>query len=361
MRLGWGKTGNQEFPSGASRNRYVFEAQAIRQANFGNPDLRWESSATINAGIDFAFFQNRLSGSVDYFRKMTTDALFEQTLAQPAPAGRIWVNLDGEIINEGVELALTGNIVGNENWNWNLSANATYLENRVSGLLGYYETAALRGQGFSGVLGQRMVSGQPLNVWYLAQFEGIDPTTGMSMYRGLDGTVSTSIDPALNKFYVGSPNPKYLLGISTDVTYKRFTATINTHGAFGHYLFNNTMATVLGVNNMSNRNIAKTVFDREAGESTSNSAAPSTRYLEKGDFLKLSNLTLSYNVGNIGRGIRNLNVSLTGQNLLVFKGYNGFDPEVNTDGSTDDIPSLGIEYLPYPPARTFLLGLNFSL
>ncbi|RQP14873.1 MAG: SusC/RagA family TonB-linked outer membrane protein, partial [Parapedobacter sp.] len=132
-------------------------------------------------------------------------------------------------------------------------------------------------------------------------------------------------------------------------------------GAFGHYLFNNTMATVLGVNNLSNRNIAEKVFDTQLGESTSNSAAPSTRYLEKGDFLKLSNLTLSYNVGNIGRAIRNLNVSLTGQNLFVFTGYSGFDPEVNTDGTANDIPSLGIEYIPYPPARTFLLGLNFSL
>src|SRR5690606_34225145 len=140
-----------------------------------------------------------------------------------------------------------------------------------------------------------------------------------------------------------------------------FTATINMHGAFGHYLFNNTKATVLGVNNLSNRNIAKAVFDREAGESTSNSAAPSTRYLEKGDFLKLSNMSISYNVGNVGPAIRNLNISLTGQNLLVFTKYGGFDPEVNTDGTTDGIPSLGIEYIPYPPARTFLLGLNFSL
>ncbi len=78
------------------------------------------------------------------------------------------------------------------------------------------------------------------------------------------------------------------------------------------------------------------------------------------DFLKLSNLTLSYNVGNLG-GFRNVNVSLTGQNLFVFTGYNGFDPEVNTDGASGGIPSLGIEYLPYPSARTFLLGVNFSL
>src|SRR5690606_28857811 len=101
-------------------------------------------------------------------------------------------------------------------------------------------------------------------------------------------------------------------------------------------------------------------FNWELRESTSNSAAPSTRYWEKGDFLKLSNSSLSYNVGNLG-GIRNVNMSLTGQNLFVLTGYNGFDTEGNSDGATHAIPSLGIEYLPYPPARTFLLGLNFSL
>lgn len=364
LRLGWGQTGNSEFPSGASRDRYVFPVanpQSIVQTNYGNPDLRWESSTTINAGIDFGLFRNRLSGSIDYFRKVTTDALFEQTLAQPAPGGRIWVNLDGEIVNEGVELALQGNVIGNDDWNWSLGVNATFLENNVTGLLGYYETAQLRGQGFSGVLGQRMVSGQPLNVWYLARFEGIDPATGMSRYQALDGTIGTDVDPAQNKFYQGSPNPKQLLGISTDVSYKRLTATINMHGAFGHYLFNNTAATVLGVVNLSNRNIGRNFFDTQANESTSNSAAPSSRYLERGDFLKLSNATLSYNVGNIGSGIKNLNVSITGQNLLVFTGYTGFDPEVNTDGALDGVPSLGIEYLPFPPARTFLLGINFSL
>src|SRR5690606_8442441 len=122
-------------------------------------------------------------------------------------------------------------------------------KNSVSGLPGFYETATLRGQGFSNVVGQRMVSGQPLNVWYLAIFEGIDPATGLSQYRNSEGEVGTDVDPAQNKFYVNSPNPKTLLGISTDVTYKKFSVSVNFNGAFGHYLFNNTLATVLGINN----------------------------------------------------------------------------------------------------------------
>lgn len=367
LRLGWGRTGNSAFPSGASRDRFTFGAQSITQANFGNPDLKWESSETLNAGIDFSLFTNRLSGSLDYFHKKTTDALFESTIAQPAPpSGKLWVNLPGEVLNKGFELSLTGAVISQEDWHWNITANGTYIQNNVSGLTGYYSTAALRGQGFSGVLGQRMVNGQPLNVWYLAKYAGIDPTTGTSMYQALDGTVGVpsvnpSYDPALNKFYVGSPNPKYLLGISTDVTYKKLTATFNMNGAFGHYLFNNTMATVLGLSNLPGRNVGNVYFNPNVNESVSNSASASTRYLEKGDYMKMSNITLSYRVGNIGNAIKNLNISLTGQNLFVLTGYNGFDPEVNTDGSNSGIPSLGIEYLPYPPARSLLLGVNFSL
>ncbi|MBE8719584.1 SusC/RagA family TonB-linked outer membrane protein [Sphingobacterium pedocola] len=361
LRLGWGKTGNQEFPSGASLNRFVFANQSVSQANYGNDDLKWETSTTVNLGIDFAVLNNRLYGSIDYFNKKTTDALFEQTLAQPAPAGRIWVNLDGEIVNKGIEIALTGTIVQNDNWTWDLTGNATFLKNSVSGLVGYYETGALRGQGFSGVLGQRMVNDQPLNVWYLASYEGIDPQTGMSMYLGQDGSISSANDPAINKFYMNSPNPTTLLGISTNVNYKKIALAANMNGAMGHYLFNNTAATTLGLSNLSSRNIGSSFFNTDVKESTSNSAAPSTRFLEKGDYLKMANLTLSYNVGNIGNTLKNFNVSVTGQNLFIITKYTGFDPEVNTDGANNGIPSLGIEYLPYPPSRNILLGVNFSL
>ncbi|WP_300599378.1 SusC/RagA family TonB-linked outer membrane protein [Niabella sp.] len=361
LRAGWGRTGNQEFPSGASRDRFTFTSQTITQVNFKNPDLKWETSSTLNAGIDFGLFDNRVSGSVDVFDKKTKDALFERTLAGMAPAGRIWVNLDGEVENKGIELALSGDLVRNSTITWNLGVNATFLKNNVTGLPGYYETGALRGQGFSGVLGQRMVNNQPLNVWYLAKFAGIDPSTGMSMYESLNGTAASNVDPAINKFYLGSPNPTKLLGLSTLFTYKKFSASVNMNGAFGHYLFNNTLATVLGMNNLPTRNISSDLFNKSIKESTSNSAAPSNRYLEKGNYLKLSNATLRYNIGNIGSTIRNLSISLTGQNLLVFTKYRGFDPEVNTDGAVNGVPSLGIEYLPYPPARSFLLGVNFSL
>ncbi|HKH62721.1 MAG TPA: TonB-dependent receptor, partial [Flavitalea sp.] len=351
FRLGWGKTGNQEFPSGASLNRFGFGQQTISQSNYGNEDLKWESSTTTNVGIDFSLFSDRLFGSVDYFHKKTEDVLFEQNIVQPAPGGKIWINLPGYVLNTGVEITLTGNVLRKSDMNWNIGTNVSFLDNTVSGLAGFYETGELRGQGFSDVRGQRLIAGQPLNVWYLRRFEGLDKATGQSIYTDGGNTL----------YYSGSPNPKTLLGVFTDFSYKKWTATINMNGTFGHYLFNNTAASVLGIGNLGTRNIAADLIGGDIKEAISNAPAPSTRNLEKGNYVKLANASIGYRVGNIGKSIRNLYISLTGQNLFVITNYKGFDPEVNTEGGVDGIPSLGIEYIPYPSARTVQLGINFTL
>ena len=352
LRLGWGETGNQEFPSGASLNRFQFGQQSISQSNYGNADLVWESSATTNAGIDFSILNDRLSGSIDYFYKKTTDVLFEQNIVQPAPGGKIWINLDGYVLNKGVEITLYWNALRSQDMSLNFGGNVSFLQNSVEGLAGFYETGELRGQGFSDVRGQRVVAGQPLNVWYLRQFEGLDKNTGQSIYTDQGNTL----------FYSGSPNPKTLLGFSVDYTYKKWTATINMNGTFGHYIFNNTAASVLGIGNLGTRNIAKELLGGDIKESIANAPAPSTRNLEKGNYLKMANATIAYRVGNLGKsGIRNVNLFLTGQNLFVITDYTGFDPEVNTEATFGGIPSLGVEYIPYPSSRTITFGVNFSL
>lgn len=351
LRASWGRTGNQEFPSGASLNRFGFGQQSISQSNYGNEDLKWETSTTTNAGVDFSLFDNRISGSVDYFYKKTTDVLFEQNIVQPAPGGKIWVNLPGYVLNDGWEVSLSAAVIRTSDMNWNIGGNASFLHNTVEGLAGFYETGELRGQGFSDVRAQRVVSGQPLNVWYLRRFEGIDKGTGQSIYTDGGNTL----------FYSGSPNPKMLLGLNTDFTYKKFTATVNMNGTFGHYIFNNTAATVLGIGNLGTRNIAKDIIGGDVMEAISNAPAPSTRNLEKGNYLKMANASIGYSVGNIGKTFRNVYISLTGQNLFVITNYSGFDPEVNTDAGFGGIPSLGVEYVPYPSARTIQLGVNFQL
>ena len=351
LRLSWGQTGNQEFPSGASLNRFGFGQQTISQLNYGNEDLKWETSTSSNVGIDFSILNNKLSGSVDYFYKKTTDVLFEQNIVQPAPGGKIWVNLPGNVVNNGVEISLNASVISKKDLNWNIGGNASFLHNEVNGLAGFYQTGALQGQGFSNVLGQRVVAGQPLNVWYLRKFEGLDKATGQSIYADNGNTL----------YYVGSPNPKMLLGIFTDLSYKKFTAAINMNGTFGHYLYNNTAASVLGIGNLGTRNIAKNILGGSVMEAISNAPAPSTRNLEKGNYLKMANASIGYRVGNIGKNFRDVYISITGQNLFVITKYTGFDPEVSTDADANGIPSIGVEYVPYPSARTFQIGVNFSL
>jgi len=119
----------------------------------------------------------------------------------------------------------------------------------------------------------------------------------------------------------------------------------------------------MSVTNISNiiggRNIASNLLNN--GESTANAITPTTRFLEKGDYLKLGNATINYNLGNIGKAIKNANIYLSGNNLFVITKYTGFDPEVNIDKTLNGIPSLGVDYIGYPTARTIIVGVNFSL
>ncbi len=353
LRASWGQTGNQEFPAGASIKR-VGIGQGANQVvqNFTNPDLKWETNTMTNVGIDFGFIDNRLTGSAEWFQRNTEDPIFARDVVAPGPAaGQVWSNLPATVANSGFEFSLNYGLIRNSNMQWNIGGNIAFLKNEIKDLNGAYETGALSGQGISGATSQRMVSGQPLNVYYLRQFEGIDKTTGQSQYTDDGNTL----------FYSGSPNPKRIYGITSDFTYNKFFAIMNMNGAAGQLLYNNTANSVLVIGNIGTRNISQALFDGGGVESAANPIAPSTRYLEKGDYLKLANLTVGYRLGSLGKAFKNVTVSLTGQNLFVITKFSGFDPEVNVDKSINGIPSRGIEYIPYPSARTVLLGINFGL
>jgi len=134
---------------------------------------------------------------------------------------------------------------------------------------------------------------------------------------------------------------------------------------FGQKIYNNTLNNVINVGSINGgRNIALSVLNAPVKESLSNPVTSSSRFIENGSYLKMANASLSYSIGNVTKWIKGVNVFVTGQNLFVITKYTGFDPEVNNDegaGTNNSIPSLGIEYQPYPSSRTFTLGLNFSL
>jgi iron complex outermembrane receptor protein len=350
LRVGWGITGNQEFPAGAAQEQYTLNANGgASLSNVANPNLKWESSKQLNAGIDYAFFNGRMYGSIDYFNKNTTNLLFNFPAIQPAPASNYWINLPANVINKGFEFVLRGDVVSTKDFTWDLGVNATFLRNELRNYDGPpVLTGSISGQGVSNAYAQRLVNNRPLNSFYIREFEGFDDN-GQGIYK----------DNGNSQYFIGQPNPKTMMGIITSFRYKNWSLNANAHGAFGYDIYNNTANTVLPIGNLGSRNIAaKLVGTKEA---LSNPITVSSRYLEKGNFLKMDNITLSYRVGNLGKVIKGASVYVTGQNLFIITKYSGFDPEVNTDKNINGVTSMGIEYSPYPTARNFIAGINFSL
>ncbi len=354
LRVGWGQTGNQNFPAGAAVDRYRYSSNgSLSVVNFANPDLKWETLESTNAGIDFTILNNRLSGSIDIFTKKTKDPLFPGTLPAPAPSGIIWENLPGFITNKGGELTLDAKIIQKNNVTWTLGGNLTYVKNKFVyspiGASPLVLTGQLNGKGTSATWVQAIANEQPIDVFFLREFHGFDKD-GFAI---TDGFAS----------YAGDPNPHFTVGISSELDYKKFSLQLNMHGAYDYFIYNNTLQSVTGLGFITNgSNISKQLINTP--ENIANPVSASTRYMQKGDFMKLGNLTVRYNVGNIGRTFKNLNVYVSGYNVFVITKYKGFDPEVNVskvDFFGTGIPSIGIDYVGYPSIRTFTFGINFSL
>lgn len=359
IRAGYGKTGNQDFPSGSSQQRFVYRTPSkagdpIPQVgiNNQNDNLKWQEDKQTNVGVDFGLLGNKLTGSIDYFNKTTKDLLYPQTAFAPAEQGNVitWKNLNGEIINKGLEMNLNANIIEKDNLSWSLGGNLTYIKNTVKNLNDLIKTGSLSGQGLSDVTTEVIQNGLPLFAMVTRQYNGL-AANGFSLYT----------DDGFTKYYVGNPNPKFIMGLSTNLRYKKLSFTANFNGAFGQSIYNNTANSVLAISNLGNRNVSSALLNSPIQESLANPIAASSRYIEKGDYVKLANATINYNVGNIGKAIKSLNIYINGQNLFVITNYTGFDPEVNINKSVNGVPSAGIDYTAYPTARTFNFGVNFSL
>ena len=353
LRVGWGVTGNQEFPAGSAQGRYSLgDNGAVSLANAANPNLKWESSTTLNVGVDFGIFNRVLNGSIDYYNRVTNDLLLDPDLAQPGPPIKPWKNISGEVVNSGVEFGLNSFIIDRENVTFNIGGNISFLTNEFRNFQGAdIETGNLFGQGTSGAFVQKMKNGYPLNTFFVRNFQGLDDK-GASKYE---------TDAAGNDVLVvgGDPNANIVLGLSTQLTVGKLFFGMNWNGAFGHQLYNNTKMSVIPITNLGTRNVDANLIDLNKKESAANAITSSNRYIEDGDFIKLGNATVSYNFGELSK-FTDIRLSFTGQNLLVITNYSGFDPEVNTVNLRNGVPSNGIEYIPYPSARTFVLGLNAS-
>ncbi len=348
LRASWGITGNQEFPAGAAQEQFNSGAyNSFGQSNVANPDLKWEKTTQINIGVDYALFKNRIYGSFDFYNKNTTDLLFQSSAIQPAPASIFFINLPAHLINNGFEFSIGSGIIAKKDFSWDVSFNIAANTNKLQDFAqADIQTALVSGQGVSGALAQVIGNNHPVNVFYLKTFTGYDQA----------GQQVISSDPTFH----GDPNPHYLYGLSTTLRFNKLTLGINASGAADYYIYNNTYNTVTNISNIGKgQNIDASAIGSK--ESINDGVAASSRYLEKGNFFKLRNMTLSYAVGDLGKAIKNLNVFVGANNLFVITNFTGFDPEVNVDKSKDGYPSRNMEYLPYPTPRIISFGFNMSL
>lgn len=354
LRGTWGITGSQDFPSGAAIDQFTFNSyNNATQANVGNPNLKWESTRQYDIGIDFGFMNNRVFGSLDYYNKNKTNILFESTPIQPAPLANEWLNIPGNLVNSGVEFSAGANLVKTAQFSWDLSVNFAYNHNILKKFYAagtetptVINTGQINGQGVSGTLGQIITNNKPVDEFYLKPFQGF----------AQNGAQNVGANPQ----FAGDPNPHTLFGGSTTLTYSKFVLTINGGGSGGFLIYNNTATSVTNISGIvQGRNIDKNAFN--SAEKPASGVAASSRFLEKGNFFKLRNTTLRYNLGNAGSYLKNVNIFVSGSNLFVFTKFSGFDPEVNIDKNNGGYPSRSIEYIPYPTPRSIVAGINFTL
>jgi iron complex outermembrane receptor protein len=357
LRLSAGITGNQE---GVGYGNYVNRSRwnGLNPQNNGNIDLnngnsivsfggdglKWESTIQYATGLDFGFNNDRLSGSIDVYRKETKDLLFLVDEAQPALLDRKFKNLtDSKIVNQGVEFSLGYDLVQTEDFNWSANFNVAYNDNMVESLSGQYDFANVNGPGLSGAFAMRLQEGHSLFSYYMQEFSGYD----------------SAGQPILSeKGFVGkSALPNLTGGLSTTINYKKWTMSAYFSGQFGHYVYNNTANAFFTAGAFkTTRNVLPGTLT--SGEDLGASAAVSTRFLEKGDFVRLQNLSLAYDMPLSGEGVfKSMVFSVTGQNLFLMTDYSGLDPEVNS-ATGGNLPSIGMDYGAYPNPTTITFGIN---
>lgn len=350
LRLNYGKTGNQEFPA--------YQSLAVNQYNFGNnstnllyspnPNLKWETTTQYGAGIDFSIFKNRLSGSIDYFNKNGKDLLFFQYFSAPAPSPGQWINLPGNNINKGFELGLNLAAIQGNKFTWDVAYNMTILKNTIKNFAQrVVNTGAINGQGLSGAFSQVIQNGYPLFTYKVTQYNGLD-INGFGRYpNGIDGATLQ-----------GSALPKFTASLTNNFGYGPWSLSVFLNAATGFYIYNNTANAYFYRGNLiTGHNVTSDVAF--TNENALNSGQVSTRWLEKGDFLRLSNASLGYTFKlNNSKAFKTLRLNLTGQNLFLITNYSGLDPEINTNKQINSVPSRGIDYTSYPKARTITFGLN---
>ncbi len=380
LRLSYGQTGNQaipdyqtmytmrvaNYPLGGSEHSGFVSDHAF------NTSLKWETTDQYNAGIDFGFYNNRLSFIIDYYYKKTNDLL--QNVKTPQSTGYISQIINsGYVTNEGLELTANLVPVQNKLFNWRIDANLSFNRNRIGGLQADQFSSRLWYKA-DNVFIQR--NGLPIGAIYGYVEDGFydneaevraDPTYASASANVVKSMIG-EIKYKEGLHVIGDTNPDYIFGVTNNFEWNNFNFGFFVQGVMGNDIFNGNL---MNVTLFNTTNIPVAVYDYRWTPETKNIAKwpkatnqakrtwlISDRYVEDGSYIRLKNINIGYTFDNpkFLKGIRSINLNASASNLFTLTDYSWYDPDVNAFGN--DPARRGVDVYSYPTSKTFSLGLK---
>ena len=386
IRATYGETGNQAvgsystIPDVATGGRYYFNGTtATNVMNLGtvkSQKLSWEHAKQIDVGLDLVLWNGKLTFTADYYNKDVVDLLYSFNAPLYMGGGSYSRNM-GKLNNRGLEFAIGAMPVSKKDFSWNTLLTFSFNKNKVVDLAGE-DDIQYSGIGSFGTNVSRLVVGRPLGEFYGYEFLGTWKTSeateaakygnkpGDAKYSDLNGDFAINND---DRTVIGNGTPDVSFGFINDFKYKNFTLTFMFQGMAGNEIYSQTLGSMWGGHGMSRNATIKDALNMWTTQKeteiptlggTSVNYYNSSRFVYNGSFIKLKNLSFSYNVPNTALSklfIHSLEVYVSGQNLFSITKYPGFDPEVN---SATNAVTQGLEMGVIPNPRTYTLGLRLG-
>lgn len=374
LRGGYGITGTEPESPYMALNRLNFDTyalidgqwqQTVNPSTNANPDLRWEKKVESNLGIDYGFFDNRLTGSIDFYRRVTKDLLMDYSVPTPPYLYSTIRANAASMENKGIEFHINYMAVEKTNFTWTTSANYSTNRNRLLSLsdanfqlaAGFFDTGTTEEPIQQPI--SRVQIGQPIgNFW---GFKSIDiDDKGYWIIEGKDGAPKPIADQqADDKQIIGNGLPKHYLNFNNNFSYKNLDLSITMRGAFGFQILNTPQMFYSAPVMLTRGNILATSYDNIYGKAPladDQSLNYVSYYIEQGDYWKIDNVTLGYNFKPKTDQIKNLRIYAAGSNLVTFTKYTGVDPELSIIGLTPGLDDRDR----YPAAITFTMGASIT-
>ena len=367
LKASWGKTGMQDIGPYRYMEMFSFSSQydgepAAVPTQMANPDLTWEQTDQFNAGIEIGLLR-RFNFEVNFYKNMTKDLLVERALPPSGGFRSQWQNV-GKDMNSGVEVSLNADIIRTNSLNWTMDFSLGYNKNELSG---FGDDTIINSNNYA--ITQVYHNGASLYTWYAKEYYGIDPANGAMLWVGNDGQTTREYQDARYIEY-GSALPKFQGGFATSLRYKAFSLRGTFSFQTGNKIYN-------FFRRYADHDLAETQFNaimpredyvlwqkpgqvatKPLPQNARNSFDPSTRFIENGDFLKIRNLTLSYELPTMlatKMRLAGLTLSLSADNVYTFTNYWGQDPEVSISPADGNLP--GYSEFKYPNSKQYLLSL----